>query len=105
MEVALLWVVVVVVVERVQMANLDPFLWSVVVRVEVVLLWVVVVFVVPVHFQSFPRMSLKKTMTTMAVVVQWAVVLRLVLRERVVVVARDRMANLVPFVFFGCQFP
>ena len=60
---------------------------------------------VPVHFRSFRKMKLKKTMTTMVVVVQWAVVLRPVLRERVVVVVRDRMANLVPFVFFGCQFP
>ena len=69
------------------------------------MLWVVVVFVVPVHFQSFRKMNLKKTMTTMVVVVQWAVVLRLVLRGLVVVVARDRMADQVPLVFFGCQFP
>ena len=41
----------------------------------------------------------------MVAVVQRAVVLRLVLRERVVVVVRDQMANLAPFVFFGCQFP
>ena len=64
-----------------------------------------VVCVVPVHFQSFQRMNLKKTMTTAAAVVQWAFALCLVLREFVVVVARDRMANLVPFVFFCCQFP
>ena len=72
---------------------------------EVAMLWVVVVVVVPVHFQSFQTMNLKKTMTTMVVVVQWEVVLRLVLHVRVGVVLRDQMANLVPFVFFCCQFP
>ena len=73
------------------------------------MLWVVVVVVVPVHSLSFQTMNLKKTMTTMTVVVRWEVVLRLVLHASGDVVLRGQMANLAPFVFFcgaDClQFP
>ena len=97
----------VVVVVGIRMANLDPFLWSVEVLVEVV--WrsmiVVVVCVVPAHFQSFQRMSQRKTLTRMTVVAQWAVALGRVLRLHVVGVAKDRRASLVLFVFFCSQVP
>ena len=69
------------------------------------MLWVVVVVVVPVHSLSFQTMNLKKTMTTMTVVVRWEVVLRLVLHVSGDVVMRGQMANLAPFVFFCFQFP
>ena len=68
-----------------------------VVPVEVAMLWVVVVVVVPVHSLSFQTMNLKKTMTTMTVVVRWEVVLRLVLHVSEDVVLRGQMANLAPF--------
>ena len=70
---------------------------------EVAMLWVVVVVVVPVHSLSFQTMNLKKTKTTMTVVVRWEVVLRLVLHVSWDVVMRGQMANLAPFVFFCCQ--
>ena len=69
------------------------------------MLWVVVVVVVPVHSLSFQMRHLKKTMTTMTVVVRWEVVLRLVLHVSEDVVVRGQMANLAPFVFFCFQVP
>ena len=73
------------------------------------MLWVVVVAVVPVHSLSFQTMNLKKTTTTMTVVVRREVVLRLVLHVSEDVVLRGQMANLAPFVFFcladSLQFP